>query len=111
MKRIVLAATMVCAELRRTRRPDFTTVTSFIKCVRLQATSSLEFATDTLPPLRTPLAMPAVSQKPDCLRAGVAVDQVRHVVVKYLRENPAIRDRPAHGLAVMAIVNAFCPNK
>jgi hypothetical protein len=46
-----------------------------------------------------------------CVRVGVESDQVRDVVVKYLTDNPQVRDQYAWGAVVAAVVQAWSCNK
>jgi hypothetical protein len=46
-----------------------------------------------------------------CLRGGVQVNQVRDVVVTYLKTNASKRDVSAGWLASWAIEEAWCPEK
>ena len=46
-------------------------------------------------------------KKVGCVRAGVASDRVRDVVVKYLSDNPQARDLPAWGAVVHAVTQAW----
>ncbi|MEK1887339.1 MAG: Rap1a/Tai family immunity protein [Phyllobacterium sp.] len=50
-----------------------------------------------------------VGGPPECLSAAVTVGQIRDVVVKFLRDNPARRHEDTNGLEVRALYLAFCP--
>jgi hypothetical protein len=50
----------------------------------------------------------ALNKKPFvCLSEGVTLGQVEEVVVKYLRENPAERNKPSAGLIGIAAASAW----
>lgn len=51
------------------------------------------------------------SGRSECVRDSASAGQVRDIVVKYLKDNPATRDDAANSLAIQAIVAAFCPGK
>jgi len=46
-------------------------------------------------------------KKAGCVPAGVASDRVRDVVVKYLSDNPQVRDLPAWGAVVHAVTQTW----
>lgn len=49
-----------------------------------------------------------VSGNESCLRETVTIGQVRDVIMKYLKENPAQRDEGANGIGIRALYAAFC---
>ncbi|MGR9283958.1 Rap1a/Tai family immunity protein [Rhizobium johnstonii] len=53
--------------------------------------------------------MVSLRDEPQCIRSNVSARQVADVVVKYLKDHPEKRDRPAADLAFLAITEAFCP--
>jgi hypothetical protein len=45
-----------------------------------------------------------------CMSGGVSAEQMRDVVIKYLRDHPETRDKAAQFLEVRALMEAFpCP--
>jgi hypothetical protein len=46
-------------------------------------------------------------QKSACVREGVESGQARDVVVKYLSDNPQVRDQSAWSTVVVAVVQAW----
>ncbi|WP_340099020.1 Rap1a/Tai family immunity protein [Sinorhizobium fredii] len=51
-----------------------------------------------------------VNNLPRCTERMVTTGQARDVVLKYLKDHPEQRHRPAAGLAMTAIVEGFCPS-
>jgi hypothetical protein len=46
-------------------------------------------------------------KKAPCIHAGVEIGQVKDVVVKYLIDNPQLRDGPAWAMVVVAVTQAW----
>jgi hypothetical protein len=55
-------------------------------------------------------AIAHLAGKPECIRNGVQTGQVKDVIVRYLKANPANRHFRAAYLASEAIGEAFCPD-
>jgi hypothetical protein len=44
---------------------------------------------------------------PFCLRSEVTLEQLRDIVLKFIQDNPALRDQHAAGFVELALVQAF----